>query len=173
MRFWRPESIHYVALLVVIILFLAIHEGTHVIAARLVGTPLTYKIHVYGVEKRFTTPMYEGVKLAFIYGLSSIVTILLGYIGFVQRRRLAKLRNRFIGVCGFWFIICFMILDPLNLSVGGLIYEGDALGIAIGLGINRHLVEATYFTIFIINMTLIMRKLLPTYKTEVKRLRKA
>jgi len=139
MRFWRPESVHYVALLVVIILFLVMHEGTHVIAARLVGTPLTYKIHVYGVEKRFTTPMYEGVKLAFIYGFSSIVTM----------------------------------LDPLNLSVGGLIYGGDALGIAIGLGINRHLVEATYFTIFIINMTLIMRKLLPTYKVEVKHLRKA
>jgi len=60
-------------------------------------------------------------------------------------------------------MIYLLILDPLNISIGPLIYGGDANGIAVGFGVNRWLVQAIFFVLFILNRELAAQKILPAY----------
>jgi len=49
---------------------------------------------------------------------------------------------------GYWLIVMFLLLDPLNLSVGPFLYGGDIGGIVAGFGVNQYLVQILSFAIF-------------------------
>jgi len=62
-------------------------------------------------------------------------------------------------------LIC-LLADPFNLSVGPFLYGGDANGIAVGLGINRIVIQAIFLVVLVANRELVAQKLIPMYNVE-------
>jgi len=58
------------------------------------------------------------------------------------------------------------MLDPLNLSIGPLLYSGDSNGIAFGLGISRWIIQVIFALVFLFNHELVARVLVPGFGVE-------
>jgi len=67
------------------------------------------------------------------------------------------MKNSFMSAVGYWLIVMFLLLDPLNLSVGPFLYGGDIGGIVAGFGVNQYLVQILSFAIFLITVSLWLR----------------
>jgi hypothetical protein len=160
----------YLTLILAIIIFAVVHEGAHALVAWKFAEYQTFRVHPYGLEVVFKTPVAEreGVKWGFISATSNVLTLLLGYLMFFFRVKMARLRSSFLSALGYWLILLFLILDAFNLSVGPFIYGGDIGGIVAGFGINRYLVQVIFFMVFLINRELIAQNLLPLYGVTTK-----
>ncbi len=96
------------------------------------------------------------------------MTILRGYTLLVFSKKIALMENIIFKGFLFYLALLALIADPLNLSIGPLIYGGDANGIAVGLGINRWIIQAVFLIISMINRELIAQNLFPLFSiTEV------
>jgi hypothetical protein len=160
----------YLTFILAIIIFAIIHEGTHALIAMAFEEYQAFQVHPYGLEVIFKTPVAEreGIKWGFISGMSNVITLLLGYLMFFFRVKIAHLRSSFLCASGYWLIVLFLLLDALNLSIGPFIYGGDIGGIVVGFGINQYLVQIVFFVIFLLNRELIAQKLLPVYGVKTK-----
>ncbi len=157
-------------LVLALIIFAIIHEGTHALVAVAFDEYQTFAIHPYGLEVIFKTPVAEreGIKWGFISGMSNVVTLLLGYLLFLFRTKMKPVRNHIIKALGYWMIVIFMLADAFNLSIGPFIYGGDIDGIVEGFGINRYIIQSIFFMIVLLNRELIVQKLLPVYGIKTK-----
>lgn len=160
----------YLTFILAIFIFVIIHEGIHAIIAMTFEEYQAFRVHPYGLEVIFKTPVAEreGIKWGFISGMSNVVTLLLGYLMFLFRLKIAGLQGSFLRALGYWLIILFLLLDALNLSIGPFIYGGDIGGIVVGFNINQYLVQIVFFVILLINRELIAQKLLPLYGIKTK-----
>lgn len=160
----------YITLILAIIIFAIIHEGTHALIAILFDEYRAFQVHPYGLEVIFKTPVVEreGIKWGFISGISNVVTLLSGYLMFTFRLKLAHLRNSFLSTLSYWLVVLFLLLDAFNLSIGPFIYGGDIGGIVVGFGINQYILQFMFFVILLLNRELIAQKLFPIYGIKTK-----
>lgn len=160
----------YLTFILAIIIFAIIHEGTHALIAMAFEEYQAFQVHPYGLEVIFKTPVAEreGIKWGFISGMSNVVTLLLGYLMFLFRVKIVRLRSSILCALGYWLIMLFLLLDALNLSIGPFIYGGDIGGIVVGFGINQYLVQIVFFVILLLNRELIAQKLFPVYGIKTK-----
>jgi len=154
------------------IIFLIIHEGTHVITALIFGEYEAFQLRSFGMEITFNTPVVDrsGFQWAFISGTSNLLTLLTGYVLLIYSDQFSQLRNWFWKVVIYYSTMLLLLLDAFNLSIGPFIYGGDANGIAVGLGINRYFIQGFFFLVLLINRELIAQKLLPAYKVKTNNL---
>jgi len=152
-------------LLITIIIFMLIHEGTHGLVALLFDEYKTFKVNWYGPEVIFKTPVFErsGIKWGLISGISNLLTLAVGYTAFIKRKQIAGLGNSYFRLIGYWFIFVFLLFDPVNLSILPFIFNGDVGGIAEGFGIDRYLVQGIFFSVLFLNRELIVRKVFPVF----------
>ena len=162
----------YLPFIVAVILFIVIHEGMHAVMASVFGEYETFRVHYYGFEVVFKTPVAEreGIHWGYISGASNAVTMAIGYIFFLYREKLARLANPFSHALGYWIFFVFLLFDALNLSVVPFIFNGDIGGIVRGFGVDRSLVQLLFFAVLLINRELIVRKLFPLYGIRTKHL---
>jgi len=160
----------YLTLIPTLIIFAIIHEGLHALIAYIYGEYAGFHVKPFGFEVIFITPVEErsGLMWGFISGTSNIATILMGYLMATFLNRFQKLPNYYVRSFSYYLMIFLLLLDPLNISIGPLIYGGDAEGIAVGFGINRWLVQGIFFIIFILNRELIAQKIIPAYRIKTR-----
>jgi len=153
-----------------VVIYFIVHEGMHASVAMFYGEYEAFRIIPIGPEVQYRTPVEEreGIHWAFISGASNLVTILIGYLLLFLGDRLARLRSWFLRAASFYLTLIFLLADPLNLSIGPLIYGGDANGIAFGLGLNRYIIQMVFLFILLVNRDLIAQKLFPMYEVQVK-----
>lgn len=84
-----------------------------------------------------------------------------GYNLLAMRRALAYHRIPALRDQAYWFTFLFLVLDPLNLSLGPFIYGGDARGIAVGLGGSTAAVQGISFVLLLLNRELVAQARLP------------
>jgi len=158
------------AIIIISIIHESIHESTHALIAMAFDEYQVFQVHPYGLEVIFKTPVAEreGIQWGFISGMSNVVTLLMGYLLFLFRVKIARLQSSFLSVLGYWLIILFLLLDAFNLSIGPFIYGGDIGGIVIVFGINQYLVQFVFIVILLLNRELIAQKLLPVYGIKTK-----
>jgi hypothetical protein len=151
--------------LLAFLIYTVIHEGAHALTAMALDEYEAFHVRLFGLEVTFKTPVEErtGFKWTLISGTGNIVTIALGYCLYAIRHRLAASRSRFVAGLGFWLSVLFLVVDPLNLSIGPLIYGGDATGIAIGLNVSRWLIQGVSLAIFLVNREITAQRLLPSF----------
>lgn len=158
------------AFLLAVAIFFTIHEGLHALIAEIYGEYEEFIVKPIGLEVIFRTPVIErtGIKWAFISGISNLATLFMGYLLLILSPNIARLQSVFLKASLYYLAVLSLLLDAFNLSVGPFIYGGDANGIAVGLSINRYLVQTIFFLIFLANREVVAQKLLPMYgvKTE-------
>ena len=163
----KPKSnmILWLTFLLAVVVFFALHEGLHALMATIYGEYDAFHVRPIGLEVTFRTPVDErsGIRWAFISGISNLATLLLGYVLLLFGRRVARSPGVFLKASIYYLTLISLLFDALNLSIGPFIYGGDANGIAVGLGINRYLVQIFFFLILLANRELVAHKLLPDY----------
>jgi hypothetical protein len=131
-----------------------------------------FHIRPFGMEVTFKTPVDEraGFQWFLLSGTSNFLTLALGYVLFVFGNRFARVENMFLKASVYYTTLLSLLLDPLNLSIGPFIYGGDATGVAIGLGVNRNLIQIVFFLVFLVNREIVAQKLLPLYNVKTEHL---
>jgi small-conductance mechanosensitive channel len=152
--------------LVAVVLF-TIHEGVHALIAVIYGEYYAFHWSIFP-QVIFRTPTEEriGIQWAVISGTSNLVTLSLGYLLLTLGRRIARSHSMFLKASIYYLTLISLLIDAFNLSIGPFIYGGDAIGIAVGLGISRYLVQAVFFLILLANRELVAQKLLPIYEVK-------
>ncbi|SDL05557.1 hypothetical protein [Natronincola ferrireducens] len=157
----------YIYFFLAITTYLIIHEGVHAIQAHIYGIYKGMGISPFGVEILITQPLtIGGVKLVLFSGLSSTVTVTIGYILLILLPKILKLRTQIVKNYLYYVILIFLLLDPLYISLLSFLVGGDINGIALGLDVSYMSVRIVYILIFVLNLFLVYRKLYPAYNSK-------
>ena len=160
----------WLAFLFAALVLATVHEGMHALMAIPYGEYDAFRIKPIGFEVQYRTPVdgRGGIHWALISGAGNLVTILMGYLLLLIGESLARLRSSFLRAAFFYLTLISLMTDPLNLSIGPFIYGGDANGIAIGLAINRYVIQSIFLVVFFVNRELVAHKLFAMYEVQVK-----
>ena len=151
------------------ITYLIIHEGAHVVQALAHGIFQGFRFNGLGVEVLITEPLtIGGWKLACFSGLSSIVTIVIGYIIYSFTSSILSLKHQFVKSYLYYVALVFLVLDPLYIAVFSFLVGGDINGIAIGLGMPYMTVRIIFFVVLGLNIFLVTKRLYPKYTENFK-----
>lgn len=154
----------YVYFLMAGITYIFVHEGVHLIQAQIYGVYEEIRFLPLGIEVVIKEPLtIGGWKLASFSGLSSIVTLLIGYVLFFLSPKILKLNFQPIKNYVYYVIFVFLLLDPIYMSILSFFVGGDINGITFGLGVPYIVVRAVFFVIVVINIYLVYKKLYPAY----------
>ena len=87
----------YIILVIAVLTFIALHEGTHLAVGYAYGEFESLRILPYGVEVIFKTPveLRSGIQWGFISGSANVLTLSLGYLLFLIRAKIAALKSIF------------------------------------------------------------------------------
>jgi hypothetical protein len=90
----RRFSRKYLYTILAVVTHMIVHESVHIIQALIYGVYKGIKVLPIGIEVEIIQPpTIGGLKLASFSGLSSIVTILTGYILFLFSPKVLKLKK--------------------------------------------------------------------------------
>jgi hypothetical protein len=160
----------WTGLFIAIISYYIVHEGVHLLLALLFGVFERIRfVGLWGVQIVTTEGGLAGIKLAVFSGLSSIVTVIIGYI-LAFSPSTYKVKNKNILIAIYYITLCFMILDPLYISILSLFIGGggDLNGIVTGLGTSDISFRIVFGIISIISIILFKKRVAPKYKEIFK-----
>src|SRR4030043_1203864 len=88
----------YLVLITTIVLFAFVHEGIHALLAMVFNEYLSSRVHPYGLEIIYKTPVAEreGIKWGYISGMSNVSTLVFAYCLVLCRGRGGWRRSRFL-----------------------------------------------------------------------------
>ncbi len=158
----------WMAFVLAMLIFAAVHEGTHALVAAFFGELKGFQMRPFGLEVVFRTLTVDraGIEWAFISGTSNVLTLLLGYALLMLGQKCNRFQSAFLKASVFYLTLLALLFDAFNLSIGPFIYGGDVNGIAVGLGINRYLIQALFFLVMLANRELVAQRLFPTYNVQ-------
>lgn len=160
-----PKNIRkWLALIISIVLYYLIHEGSHVIVALYYGVFNKIRFLGLGVQVVTKIEALSDIQKAIFCIIGSISTLIVGYFLVLLTKKILKNKNKLLKAISYYTTIILLILDPLYLSilfkyVGG----GDMNGIVL-FGLNKVLIELIYFVILILNIIIIIKKIYPQYR---------
>lgn len=159
----------WLAIFISIISYYIVHEGTHLLFALFYNVFERIRIvGIWGVQIVTTAGALNGIKLALFSGVSSIVTILIGYI-LAFNLNIFKIKNKNILIILYYITLCFLVLDPLYISIlAGYFGGGDLNGVTTGLSISSLPFRILFGLILIINIMLFKNKVAPNYSKIFK-----
>jgi hypothetical protein len=145
---------------IALMLYMLIHEGLHAYIALLFNEYDAIKIHWYGPEVLFATPVAErtpDIKWLIISGFSNLITLLIGYLLFIMKGKIINLKLPSFRSILYYVTIVFLLFDAVNLSIGPFIYGGDVNGISAGLKIKPWIIQILFGFILLVNRELIIK----------------
>ena len=160
----------WLGIFIAIVSYYIIHEGTHLLLALILGVFEKIRfVGILGIQIVTTKGSLNGINLALFSGLSSIVTILIGYI-LAFHPSVYKIKNKNILIGIYYITLCFLLLDPLYMSIlSKFIGGGDLNGIITGLKTSDIVFRIVFGIILIINMLLFKNKVCPRYNRIFKK----
>jgi hypothetical protein len=158
-------------ILAALISYYIVHEGTHLLLALYYGVFERIRVvGIWGIQIVMKDGGLDGFPLALFSGLSSVVTICIGYL-LALSPYIYKIKNRALLIAFYYITLCFMVLDPiyisfLSLFVGG---GGDLNGIMTGLNISDLPFRILFGGIAMINIVIFVKKVSKQYKSIFSR----
>ncbi len=154
----------WIGVFIAIICYYIVHEGTHLLLA--LSFDVFERIRFVGIWgiQIVTDKGLDGIRLALFNGLSSIATILIGYI-LALSPIVFKLKSRALLIAFYYITLCFMLLDPIYISVLSLfVGGGDLNGITTGLQTSDIPFRIIFGSIAILNIFLFIKRVSKQYK---------
>lgn len=106
--------------------------------------------------------------MALFSGLSSVLTISLGYLLLWLMPRILQLKSQPLQIYCYYVTLVFLLVDPFYISLISFFVGGDINGIAKGLNLSYGIIRAFYLLIALVNFYLVRKKLYPTYVSAAK-----
>lgn len=152
-------------ILIAIISYYTIHEGTHLLLAVWFGVFERIRfVGIWGIQIVINSGL-DGIRLALFSILSSVATILIGYI-LAFSPYVYKLKSRALLIAFYYITFCFMLLDPIYISLLSLFIGGggDLNGITTALQMSDIPFRILFGSIAIINIFLFIKKVSKQYQ---------
>ena len=152
------------ALLIAIIAYFIIHEGSHALAAMAYGA--FEKIHLLGlgVQVVAKTELLTDFQVAIFCLVGSLGTLLSAYLLVALTKHIVEASSKLFKAIGYYTTFALLLIEPLYLAclykvVGG----GDMNGILL-LGLPEIWLQIIYGAIALFNILLLWRIVYPAYK---------
>lgn len=148
--------------LVVVLLHNAVHESLHYLAATLLGEEVPefrFLTNGWGSSQViYATPVAErvGVRWLVIAWLPAMTTTLVGYLVFVNRRRLLT-RQPFLNALAWYVGAFFLLIDPLYFALLSLAVPGGDVEAAAAVGWSVWPVRLFAVAVSLVNLWLVAR----------------
>lgn len=154
----------WLSLMISIILYYVIHEGTHVIVALYYGVFQKIRILGLGIQVVTKIEALSSFQKAIFCVSGSISTLIVGYFLVLLTKKILKINSKLFKAICYYATIVLLLLDPIYLTVlykyvGG----GDMNGIIL-FGLKEFSIQLLSFIILILNITIIIKQIYPLYK---------
>ena len=153
----------WIALLTAIVCYFIIHEGAHLIYALCVGVFKKVNFLALGVQVEVFSDKMINIQLDWFCLVSAIATLTVGYILAALTKRIIKVNSAYFRAIMFYVTLCFLLIDPLYLSVlYSFVGGGDMNGIVFLI---PELATRIIFGILAsVNVILLFKVIIPQYK---------
>ncbi len=154
----------WVSLIIAVLIYYIIHEGSHVIVSLIYGVFEQVKILGLGVQVVANTELLTNLQLAIFCVVGSISTLIPAYVLVALTNKIVSVKNKYFKAIGYYTTLVMLLTDPIYLSFlyrffGG----GDMNGIKL-FGIPEIILQVIYGIIGIINLIVFIKYVYPKYK---------
>ena len=155
----------YVGLFIGIIVYFIIHEGAHLICALMIGSFKEIHLLPLGIQIDVYRELMSDMQMGIFCLVGPLATLIVSYLLVVYTARIAKKSSKIIKASFYYSTLALLFVDPLYLGfLSAFVGGGDMNGIQ--LLIPKNGVKIIFVVIFIINLYLFLRKVLPLYKLK-------
>ena len=154
----------WTSLLIAILCYYLIHEGSHLIFALMYGAFEKIKIIFPGIQIVCNTDKMSNYQIAMFCLSGSFFSMTSGHILMLLGKSVKKIDNKYILAISYYTTLVLLMSDPVYLSVlSSFVGGGDLNGIVL-FGISEINVKIIYGIIGCINLLLIVKIVYPCYK---------
>ena len=157
----------YIGLISAILAYYVIHEGAHFVYALSLGVFKCINFMGLGVQIDIYREMMTDVQLGIFCISGSVTTLITGYILMLLADRIGSVYSKVFKACMYYITIVLFFIDPLYLSLFYSFFGGGDMN-GIALLVPEIPVRMIYGSIFIINVIIFFKIVLPKYKVAFK-----
>ena len=155
----------YFGLFIGIIVYFIIHEGAHFIYSSLIGTFKSVNFMSLGIQIDVYHELMSDMQMGIFCFVGPLATLIVAYIFVLFTPHFSKLSFKIVKASFYYSTLALLFVDPLYLSVlSRFVGGGDMNGIV--LLIPKNIMTITFVLIFIFNLYIFLRKVLPLYKIK-------
>ena len=153
----------YVGLLLAVIAYYLLHEGTHLLYALSLGVFKQINLIGLGLQIDIYAEKMTQTQLGVFCLLGSVTTLLTAYILIALIDKIKKISSKAVKACLYYITIAMLLIDPLYLSIlCGFFGGGDMNGIK--LLVPEVVARIIYGVILLVNALIFIKVVLPKYK---------
>ncbi len=154
----------WISLILAVLIYYVIHEGSHVLAALSCGVFEAVKFLGAGVQVVINDTLLSHLQLAVFCVVGSIASLAAGYILTALTGRIVRVGSKYFKAVGFYTTLVMLLLDPLYLSVLYRFFGGGDMNGIVLFGLPEVLIQAIYGAVGVLNLFLFIKVVLPKYK---------
>lgn len=149
---------------VTIIGYYVIHEGTHLLTARILGVFQEIRFKELGVQIVVEASGMSNIQLAIFSIMGSVATLLVGYVLILSKNWILLSNSKVLKAVFYYATLGFLVNDPIYLSIlCGFFGGGDMNGIVL-FGIQETVARLIYGVIAVVNIFIFIKYIYPAYK---------
>lgn len=158
----------YIGLFSAILAYYVIHEGAHFVYAVCAGVFKQIKFMGLGMQIDVYADQMTSEQLGLFCIVGSIATTIVAYVLVALADKIKVISSKVLKACMYYITIALLLLDPLYLSLlCGLFGGGDMNGISLLM--SELAARIGYGILFIVNIVVFFRVVLPKYKEGFER----
>ena len=146
-----------------IVVYYIVHEGAHLIYALVTGVFKQINFMGLGIQIDVYADAMTETQLGMFCLVGSIATIIVAYLLVLMTDRIVKSSSKVFKASMYYITVTLLLLDPIYLSVVYRFFGGGDMN-GISLLIPEIIAQILYGVLFIINMFLFWKNILPKYK---------
>ena len=154
----------YVGLLSAILVYYIIHEGAHLIYALFTGVFKQINFMGLGIQIDVYADKMTEVQLGTFCIVGSIATAILAYILVLLTNKILENSSKVFKGCMYYVTIVMLLLDPIYLSMLYKLFGGGDMN-GISLLIPEVIAQIMYGVLFVVNVLVFWKIVLPKYKS--------
>lgn len=157
----------YIGLVCAVLAYYIIHEGSHFIYALITGTFKQMNFLGLGIQIDIYAEKMTEAQLGIFCIIGSIVTTVAAYILVLIANKVKTASSKIFKACMYYITIAMLFIDPLYLGVLCDFFGGGDMN-GISLIIPKVFARIMYAIIFIVNVIVFIKIVLPQYKLAFK-----
>ena len=153
----------YIGLISAIFTYYLIHEGAHLVYALYIGVFKQINFIGLGMQIDVYAEQMTSEQLGMFCIVGSIATMITSYVLVILADKIKDMSSKCFKACMYYITIALLFIDPLYLSLLSNLFGGGDMN-GIRLLIPEIVVRVGYGILFLINMVVFFKQVLPKYK---------
>lgn len=157
----------YFGILSAIVSYYLIHEGAHLLYALFTNTFKQINFMGLGTQIDVYVDRMSTDQLGIFCVVGSIATLLAAYVLVLLTNKICRSSSKVFKACMYYITTAMLFIDPLYLSVLFAMFGGGDMN-GITLLIDERIARTIYGALFLMNILIFFKHILPVYKQAFK-----